>query len=87
MRDDQSICILSAGSRRRPQGTLIIIAIWQENIKTRKMPGADSIAVQSLGTCIHQIADEQSTVIRNLVQSKQEVLGVFLLVVFLIWKV
>lgn len=41
----------------------------------RKIPGADSIAIQRVGTCVHQIANEQSMVIRNLVLSPQEVLG------------
>ena len=51
----------------------------------RKIPGADSIAIQRVATCVHEIADKRSTMIRNLVLSRREVVGV--LVFFLIWKV
>lgn len=73
----------------------ILTAIQQETIKMtyddmKKIPGADSTAIQHAGTCVqtsvHQTPDEQSTMIRNLILSRQEVLRIWGFL-FLIWKV
>lgn len=72
-----------------------LTAIQQETIKMtyddmRKIPGADSTAIQHVGTCVqtsaHQTPDERNTMIRNLVLPRQKGLRIWG-VLFLIWKV
>lgn len=56
----------------------------------RKIPGADSTVIQHVGTCVqtsaHQTPDEQTTMIKKSVLSRQEVLRIWG-GLFLIWKV